>query len=173
MFIDKIFKNKTNDNKIEETQEVYDLKTCPLYVKNIDELLQISPDEYILKENITLVRVNEEIYVYKNSHFELLKEPLSVIAKRNLNERLESQISNYIDTIREIIMEASLKGKGYISLLNYNFHINDILNYGFDKFIEALQSDGSKFEVIQTTRRRYGFYSEKEIEEADIKIKWL
>lgn len=173
MFIDKIFKNKTNNTQIEESKEVCDLKTCPLYLKNIDELLQISPDEYILKENITLVRVNEEIYVYRNSHFELLKEPLSIIAKRNLNERLGSQISNYIDTIRELIMETSLKGEGYISLLNYNFHINDILNYGFDKFIEALQSDGSEFEVKKTVRKRYGWYSEEAIKEIDIEIKWL
>lgn len=171
MFIDKIFKNKTNNAKIEEFKEIYDLKTCPLYVKNIDELLQISSDEYILKENITLVRVNEGIYVYRDSHFELLKEPLSTIAKRNLNEKLESQIINYVDTIRGLIMESSLKVEGDISLLNYNFHINDILNYGFDKFIEALQSDGSKFEVTQGMCTNYGHFGERK--EVDIKIKWL
>lgn len=66
MFIDKIFKNKTNNTQIEDSKEVCDLKTCPLYVKNIDELFQIDSDEYILKENITLVRVDEEIYIYKN-----------------------------------------------------------------------------------------------------------
>lgn len=103
--------------------------------------------------------------------FELLKEPLSTIAKRNLNEKLESKIINYIDEIRILIMNASLNTEGYISLLNYNFSINDILSYGFDKFIEILQSDGSKFEVTQEMRTVYGYFGDRE--KVDIKIKWL
>lgn len=171
MFINKIFKNKVNNTEIEQPKEACRLKTCPLYVNNIEELLQISSDEYILKENRTLVRVDEGIYIYKNGRFELLKEPLSTIAKRNVNRELESKIINYIDEIRTLIINDSLNTMGYISLLNYNFSIDDIINYGFDKFVEILQSDGSNFEVTQENCTIYGHYGQ--ITKVDIKIKWM
>lgn len=165
MFIDKIFKSKIKEVAKEECV----LKSCPMCVNNIDELLQIYSDEYILKENETLVRIGEEIYIYRNNKFELLKEPLSIIAKQNLDDKLEHQIIDYVDQIRRIIMNSSLNAKGSISLLDYNFSIDDILNYGFEKFVKILQSDGSKFEVVKETAGMLG-YSLKPI--VDIKIKW-
>lgn len=169
MFINKIFKNKKDNTETEG--EIHDLKVCPLYVSSKDELLQINTDEYILKENTTLVRVGEEIYLYTNNDFKLLKEPLSTIAKRNLNEKLESKIISYVDEIRTLIINASLNTQGYIFLRYYNFPIQDILNYGFEKFTKLLQSDGSNFDITQEMSTNYGCFGERE--ELDIKIKWL
>ena len=121
MFIDKIFKRKAK----EEVKEECSLKSCPMCVNNIDELLQIDSDEYILKENETLVRIGEEIYIYRNNEFKL----------------------------------------------HYNFSIEYILNYGFEKFVKILQSDGSKFEVVKKTETLYG-YTFREIDRVDIEIKW-
>lgn len=167
MFINKIFKRKAK----EEIKEEHSLKSCPTCVNNIDELLQIDSDEYILKENETLVRIGEEIYIYRNNEFELLKEPLSIIAKKNLDDKLEHQIIDYVDQIRIIIMGSSLNAKGSISLLHYNFSIDDILNYGFEKFVKILQSDGSEFEVVKESETLYGC-TFREIDRVDIKIKW-
>lgn len=171
MFINKIFKRKTKEVAKEEIKEECGLKFCPMCVNNIDELLQIDSDEYILKENETLVRIDEEIYIYRNNEFELLKEPLSIIAKKNLDDKLERQIIDYVDQIRRIIMGSSLNAKGSISLLHYNFSIDDILNYGFEKFVKILQSDGSEFEVVKESETLYGC-TFREIDRVDIKIKW-
>lgn len=171
MLINKIFKRKAKEGLKEEVKEECNLKSCPMCVNNIDELFQIDSDEYILKENETLVRIGEEIYIYRNNEFELLKEPLSVIAKKNLDDKLEHQIIDYVDQIRRIIMGSSLNAKGSISLLHYNFSIDDILNYGFEKFVKILQSDGSEFEVVKESETLYGC-TFREIDRVDIKIKW-
>lgn len=171
MFINKIFKRKAKEVVKEEVKEERNLKSCPMCVNNIDELLQIYSDEYILKENETLVRIGEEIYIYRNNEFELLKEPLSIIAKKNLDDKLEHQIIDYVDQIRRIIMGSSLNAEGYISLLHYNFSIDDILNYGFEKFVKILQSDGSEFEVVKESETLHG-YNFRQIDRVDIKIKW-
>lgn len=171
MLINKIFKRKAKEGLKEEVKEECNLKSCPMCVNNIDELFQIDSDEYILKENETLVRIGEEIYIYRNNEFELLKEPLSIIAKKNLDDKLERQIIDYVDQIRRIIIGSSLNAKGSISLLHYNFSIDDILNYGFEKFVKILQSDGSEFEVVKESETLYGC-TFREIDRVDIKIKW-
>lgn len=165
MFIDKIFKKK--DKNIETNS----LKSCPMQLNNIDELFKIYPDEYILKENETLVRIDRDIYIYKNNTFELLQEPISTMSKRVLDKNLKSEMIDYVDQIRRLILNHSLNNKNNISLLDYNFCINDILNYGLEDFIKMLESDNSEFQVVKekgTVYTAYGLPREQE----DIIIKW-
>lgn len=165
----KILKRKQTNCKDKTKLNEVELKLCPMSVDNEEALLQIEPDEYILKDNETLVRVNNDIYMYKNNGFELLKEPLSEIVKKRVLANLNKEMMENVDTIRNIISECSSKSKNEINLNYYNFNTRNIFNYGVDKFQELLNSDGSEF-ILLKNRREISFDSNKIVE--DLVVTW-